>query len=643
MSAKIVIKVNFNIRKAVVGLLFASVCLFLCLTHGALLQGAMFASCFLALSLLEIDCGARIANILNIIWCIFTAVAAVVLSQLLLNVGLSTVSLINLFWGVVIAEFVISLFFVLTMNYRLTVIIGIISSLLLATVNHFVFGFRGSEFSPYDFLAATTAFSIVEKYTFELTIPMIYSYFLGLLYCYCGFSLPKAPIKHSAKRVLICISFSILLFISFILGTSNIKALHFSQMGSFNNGYLLNFSLQFRNMGIKKPDNYSKDIINKLESAYSIKSRIPIYDVDVIVIMSEALGDVTIFDKYLNTNADVMPFIQSIQEDTIKGHALVSAIGGGTSNSEYEFLTSNSLGLLPIGCFPFQQYIEKGSYSIVTGLENYGFTTLGTHPADKNNYMRSLVYPSLGFNKSFFMDDYPNIVKIREMISDQEMFDQLIDWYEGNNELKNQFIFGVTMQNHSPYNFENIAFSTPTFIYNLNQQYPDVEQYLSLLNESDHAFHQLFSYFSEVDNDVIIVVFGDHMPQLNPTFYEELHGGPFDTLEEQMLQYTVPFFIWANYDIEEQDIGLTSLNFLSNYVYEAAGLPLPAYNAFLKDVQEIIPAMNAFGYYSKTKNEFIPYEEAEGKEAEMLELYQILQYNSLFDEENRSQIFFPKS
>ena len=88
-------------------------------------------------------------------------------------------------------------------------------------------------------------------------------------------------------------------------------------------------------------------------------------------------------------------------------------------------------------------------------------------------------------------------------------------------------------------------------------------------------------------------------------------------------------------------VGLTSLNFLSNYVYEAAGLPLPAYNAFLKDVQKVIPAMNVFGYYSSAKNAFIPYEEAEGEEAEILNQYRILQYNSLFDDKNRSEIFFP--
>lgn len=114
----------------------------------------------------------------------------------------------------------------------------------------------------------------------------------------------------------------------------------------------------------------------------------------------------------------------------------------------------------------------------------------------------------------------------------------------------------------------------------------------------------------------------------------------FDSLDEQMLQYTVPFFIWTNFDIEEQSIELTSLNFLSNLMLEAAGLELPAYNRFLADVKEFIPAMNSFGYYSKEQGKFVSYDEASGIEEEILQKYQILQYNCIFDEENISEVFF---
>lgn len=47
-------------------------------------------------------------------------------------------------------------------------------------------------------------------------------------------------------------------------------------------------------------------------------------------------------------------------------------------------------------------------------------------------------------------------------------------------------------------------------------------------------------------------------------------------IAEQELQQKVPLFVWTNYDIEEKEVQLTSLTYLSNYVYEAAGMEPPA-------------------------------------------------------------------
>ena len=102
----------------------------------------------------------------------------------------------------------------------------------------------------------------------------------------------------------------------------------------------------------------------------------------------------------------------------------------------------------------------------------------------------------------------------------------------------------------------------------------------------------------------------------------------------------VPFFIWANYDIEEKEIPCSSINYLSTYVLDAAGIPLPPYQQFLKDTESLIPAINAYGYYSLEKQGFAALEEASGAEKEAIHAYEILQYNSMFDEENRSVLFF---
>ena len=62
---------------------------------------------------------------------------------------------------------------------------------------------------------------------------------------------------------------------------------------------------------------------------------------------------------------------------------------------------------------------------------------------------------------------------------------------------------------------------------------------------------------------------------------------------------------------------------------------------FLSELMQEIPAMNSQGYYSKENGKYIHYKEAKGEEAEWLNKYKILQYNALFDEDAKSEVFFP--
>ena len=88
-------------------------------------------------------------------------------------------------------------------------------------------------------------------------------------------------------------------------------------------------------------------------------------------------------------------------------------------------------------------------------------------------------------------------------------------------------------------------------------------------------------------------------------------------------------------------VDVTSLDYLSTMALERAGIELPAYNQFLADMQEVVPAINSRGYYSKSKGCYLHIDEAEGEEKEWIEKYHMLQYNSMFDKKNRSSFFFP--
>ena len=147
----------------------------------------------------------------------------------------------------------------------------------------------------------------------------------------------------------------------------------------------------------------------------------------------------------------------------------------------------------------------------------------------------------------------------------------------------------------------------------------------------DKALKYLINYFSKVKEDVVIVFYGDHMPSIETDLFEC----------DEPTRFKIPFFVWANYDIEEQENVETSINYLSNYIFDITSIEEDPYHRFLDDMDEIIPSMNSYWYYSNEKGQYIKYDQASGIEKEWLDKYNILQYNYLFSR-NKSEIFFNK-
>ena len=58
-------------------------------------------------------------------------------------------------------------------------------------------------------------------------------------------------------------------------------------------------------------------------------------------------------------------------------------------------------------------------------------------------------------------------------------------------------------------------------------------------------------------------------------------------------------------------------------------------------MESVIPSINANGFYSLRDRKYISFDSTSEEEKKWLELYEQLQYNSLFDRKNRSDILFP--
>lgn len=535
-----------------------------------------------------------------------------------------------------------------TNNAGLTCIISHVLLLLIAGINYFVYLFRGNEFIFSDLKSIQTGLSVAGNYQFVLSNRAVYVILLTALYI----ALMRKLHISFKKRILItvfCISIAVFCCVYIGEKTENYVTETWEQKGSYRNGYLLNFVLSIRDCFIGEPEGYSKEAIAALEEQYSdgadhaaVSAGIdePQQKPTIIVVMSESYADLSVIGEY-STNREVAPFYDSLKENTIKGYALSSVFGAKTPNSEWEFMTGNSMAFLPSGSVVYQQYIDNAPTSIVSNLKNTGYTCVAMHPYYNTGWSRNTVYPNLGFDEMYFLNDFDQTKLLREYVTDQELYESIIDRYENRRKKEDLFIMSISMQNHGGYTEKYDNFDEQIRMLGVN--YPDVNQYLSLVHESDAALEYLITYFENVDEPVEIVFFGDHQPSLSSSFYPYLNGKGLSGLTEDELEalYTVPFFIWTNYESEESEVEITSLNFLSTMALEKAGIEMPAYNEYLSDMRKIVPAINARGYYSKTAGRFLHIEEAEGEEADWIRDYEILQYNNMFDRKGKSELFFP--
>ncbi|MBQ2816009.1 MAG: sulfatase-like hydrolase/transferase [Clostridia bacterium] len=578
----------------------------------------------------------------NIFCCLIASIATVIISQIMLDVAVLSMGLFNFIWGTIIVFVSILIIYCLTGWIKLSISLGTGLYIIISTVSAYIYSFRGRLFEPVDILSVGTAMNVAENFSL---FPIPTGIIIGMV-IWIG-ALSFLFIKHTKKYPLLIKRRAILALCCAVGVTSvfaysvNLKTYHWQKEGAIYNGYILDFVSKFKEMYISEPDGYSVENIEIFADKYSKSAN----ESDkksphIIVIMDEAFSDLSVLGE-ISTNKDVTPFISSLKENTVSGYALASVYGGNTANSEYEFLTGNSMAWLSPNGVPYQQYVRSPAYSMVSYLKsNFNYQCIAMHPYLASGWNRPNAYSNLGFDKSLFIDDFPQKDYVRQYISDKEMIDTIINNYE-NKSKDPLFLFSVSMQNHSSYQYSGNNYKQSISLVGYDKSYPDVEQYLSLIHETDKAVEHLISYFESVDEEVVIVFFGDHQPKLDDTFYNTVNKGASSGLDDQQSKYKIPFFIWTNYDIDEKYVECTSLNYLSSYVYEVAGIPLPPYNKFLSELEEKIPSINAHGFYSLESKSFLPFNEASKNEKEWLLKYEQLQYNSLFDLENRNKKLFP--
>ncbi len=487
---------------------------------------------------------------------------------------------------------------------------------------HYVLVFRNAPLFPWDLKSVGTAVTVVDNYDFSITYGISVAVVTLMLIVILGFKLnfklnirPLGIIPKLKKHtVLITRSVACLLLASMMGGYVYYVNLDrsYTDFGMYpylftpkvvysRNGFTVAFLSMLRYITVDKPDGYNDESLEFLATLSDTYARVQNESVDkdaqkpnIIVIMNEAFSDLSVLTDF-ETNEEVTPFLDSLTENTVKGNLHVSVLGGNTANTEFEFLTGCSMAYLPAGSIPYQQYIKGDIPSLASQLKSQGYSTMAIHPYNSTGWNRNTVYPWMSFDKSIFRSALKGATVFRDYVTDISVYRYIIEQFKTKSE-DPLFVFNVTMQNHGSYTkvYENFNHTqiTATGL----ESDVKLSTYLSLMKETDDAFAYLVRYFESYREPTIILMFGDHQPaatvssKLLKRYGVTLDDTDINDVEQR---YIVPFYLWANYDIEEKEYEAVSANYLATILVEVAGLEMTAAQAYLSELYKAYPVITA--------------------------------------------------
>ena len=517
---------------------------------------------------------------------------------------------------------------------RRSAALAAVLSFLVGLLNHYILRFRGRILFPADISGWRTAANVAGGFDYSFDQYIVQAAVLLVAYLFLVWMC--VPQRKRAKIPLL---WSLILWAAiggysyafFCTGMLPALDIYTQQWVTQRNGFLLNFTVALRYSSVDKPKDYSEEAVLELMEEYPATEgdASVTRPVNIVAIMNESFADFSVFDTF-EASEDPLPFLHSLEENTIKGWMYSPVTGGGTASVEFEYLTGFSTLFQPPHTVAYQLYVEEGMPSLAALAGTQGYETTAFHPYKSSGWNRVLAYQYLDFDHQMYEENVENGYYIRHYVSDLSDYQTI---FKSTEREDSTFFFNVTMQNHSGYaqgwnNLER-SIQLPGA---LKKADSTAEQYFALSVESDKALEELLNYYSGCEEPTLVVFFGDHQPPLKNAFYEELYGKPLAerTTEEVLRQYAVPFFIWANYDIEERQDVVISPNYLGVLTAQTAGLPLTGYMNFLAQMYQELPAITPVGFVTGD-GRFVEEKELDAGQQEWLRRYEILNYCGMVD------------
>ena len=444
----------------------------------------------------------------------------------------------------------------------------------LGVTNCILLCFRITPLAATDIALIFSVFEIMGVYlaNWQIIGILVCLVILVVLLIWLGIRMPARKVHPVIGGLCIAILFAVAIVITNVGDRTGMLCTSFVNLPDAyrENGFVYCFSRSLLDRGISRPEEYSEEAIDDiLQSIQSEQTNRASVCPNVVFLQLESFIDLSRM-KGVSYSEPPQPIYSSLRKSCQTGYLTVPSVGAGTANTEFEVISGMSLDYFGAGEYPYKTVLQDNTCeSMAYNLRENGYLCTAIHNNTGDFYDRNEVFANLGFDyfiSSEYMKnlDYNELGWEKDSVLTQQILDALCQ------SDKKDFIYTISVQDHGKYPTEPVGkthITTEGFAPQDEGRQNAFGYYVNQCHETDAFLGYLISALNAYKEPVVLVMFGDHLPNLDLT-EEEIEGGNC---------FQTEYVIWTNKEMDRckklqtEEKNLSAFQ-LSAYLLEKLGM-----------------------------------------------------------------------
>lgn len=429
--------------------------------------------------------------------------------------------------------------------------------LLLGIINGVILSNRVTPFTGPDLKLLTDGMAVLNKYLppWGVVLALILLGFFALLLLVLLIKAPKykRKVKFRYDLLLVVVGAALFAGVTQLALEKRVLSNYFGNIAFAyeDYGYPYCLAVTIFDTGISCPRDYSDKEITRIEKT---EDNLPATNKDskpnIIFVQLESFFDPTLVD-YLNISEDPIPNFRKLMKEYSSGYYKVPAVGAGTANTEFESITGMSLHYFGPGEYPYKSILKETTCeSAPYVLKNLGYSTHAVHNNEANFYGRRSIFPNLGFD-TFTSAEYMPEEEDKNPLGwtkDEVLTDEIIKCLDSTD--GPDYVYTISVQGHGAYPEEELIDDPEITVSGAETeaQNNQWEYYCNEIHEMDNFVKELTDALADYPEDVILVMYGDHLPTMGLTV---------EDLKNKYL-FQTQYVMWDNYGLKKKDENLAA-------------------------------------------------------------------------------------